>query len=193
MHDEVKPVNNLYGGAMNIDDKTWVTLFSAEEIREGIKRAGEKISEDYKDKKPVVVSLLKGSFIFAADLVREIKLPLSVDFMTTSSYGFSTQSTGKVDVLSDIHTPVKRRDIILVDDIMDSGITMSFAVNHLKKKNPDSIKTCVLLDKPERRTADIQPDYKVFEIPDLFVVGYGLNFGDYYRNIPYIFSVKDDK
>ncbi len=166
-------------------------LFTREELAEKNRQLGEKISEDYRDKDLLVVSLLKGAFVFTADLVREIEVPVEIDFMTTSSYGHEEESTGKVKLISDINTAVEGRDILIVDDIMDSGYTMEKVRDYLASKNPKSIKICTMLDKPSRRQVDLEPDYVGFSIPDLFIVGYGLNYEDHYRNIPYIFSFED--
>lgn len=163
-------------------------LLSEEQIKSQVAVVGEKITKDYEGKKLYVLSLLRGSFIFAADLVRAIDVPTVIGFMTTSSYGHSETSTGTVKVVNDIPDNIEGYDVLIVDDIVDTGITMDFVVNHVKKLGANSVKTCVLLDKPSRRKVDITPDYSCFEIEDLFVVGYGLNYGDYYRNVPYIFN-----
>lgn len=166
-------------------------LFSKDDISSAVKKLGNRITEDYKGKDIIIVSLLKGSFIFTADLVREIDLNVQIEFMTTSSYGHSEESSGNVKIINDINTNIEGKDVIVVDDITDSGLTMKFIIDYLKEKNPNSIKSCVLLDKPDRRKVEITPDYVGFTIPDLFIVGYGLNYGDYYRNIPFIFSFED--
>lgn len=176
---------------MNIDNKVWEVLFSEEEIKERVRELGKQITEDYRNKNLLIVSLLKGSFIFAADLVREIDLPVKMSFMTTSSYGKDTFSSGIVEILTDLEGDVSAYDILIVDDIIDSGHTMRHVMEHLRAKNPESISSCVLLDKPSRRAAEIEADYVGFVIEDKFVVGYGLNYGDYYRNIPYVFAVTD--
>ncbi|MCR1935256.1 hypoxanthine phosphoribosyltransferase [Clostridium tepidum] len=163
-------------------------LISKEEIAEKISEIGKKISKDYKDKNLYILSLLRGSFIFAADIVREIDVPTKIGFMTTSSYGHEEQSSGIVKIVNDVPDDIKGYDVIIVDDIVDTGITMEFVINHIKSLGANSVKSCVLLDKPERRKVDLTPDYSCFTIPDVFVVGYGLNYGDYYRNIPYIFN-----
>jgi len=139
----------------------------------------------------LVISLLKGSFIFTADLVREIDIPVTIEFMATSSYGNSTESSGEVKILYDINKNLEGYDVLIADDIADTCITMKFVREHLKTNNPNSIKSCVLLDKPSRRKVDFTPDYVGFTIPDKFIVGYGLNFGDYYRNVPYVFAFVD--
>ncbi|MDT8717457.1 hypoxanthine phosphoribosyltransferase [Clostridium sp. 19966] len=163
-------------------------IISEEEIKNKVSELGAIIGDDYKDKKLYVLSLLRGSFIYAADLVRAIDAPAKIGFMTTSSYGHSETSSGKVKVVNDISDDVTGYDVLIVDDIVDTGITMEFVVDYIKGKGANSVKTCVLLDKPTRRKVDIRPDYCCFEIPDVFVVGYGLNYGDYYRNIPYVFN-----
>ncbi|MCC5421352.1 hypoxanthine phosphoribosyltransferase [Clostridium perfringens] len=163
-------------------------LLSEEQIKEQIAIVGKKLTEDYKDKNLYVLSLLRGSFIFAADLVRAIDTKAQIGFMTTSSYGHGEESTGIVKVVNDIPDNIEGLDVLIVDDIIDSGITMDFVINHVKSLGAKSVKTCTLLDKPSRRKVDLKPDYCCFEIEDLFVVGYGLNYGDHYRNIPYIFN-----
>jgi len=175
---------------MDINKKQRI-IISEEDIREKIKELGKKISEDYKGKKILVVSLLKGSFVFTSDLVRAIEVPVQIEFMTTSSYGHNEESSGNVNILSDLKAEIEGRDVLIVDDIMDTGLTMKSIIEHLKVKNPNSIKSCVMLDKPDRREADITPDYIGYSIPDIFIAGYGLNYGDYYRNIPYIFVFED--
>lgn len=163
-------------------------LISKEEIEKKVAELGAKISKEYEGKNLYVLSLLRGSFIFTADLVRHITVPTKIGFMTTSSYGHSEVSTGSVKVVNDIPDNIEGFDVLVVDDIVDTGITMDFVVNHVKSLGASSVNCCVLLDKPERRKIDITPDYCCFEIPDVFVVGYGLNYGDYYRNVPYIFN-----
>jgi len=174
-----------------VSNKKQKILFSVEDINKRVKELGKQISKDYQGKELVVVSLLRGSFIFAADLVREIDVLTQIEFMTTASYGHSEESSGQVNIINDIKDDIEGKDVLVVDDIMDTGLTMEKILEHLKKKNPRSIKSCVMLDKPERRKTNITPDYVGFTIPDLFIVGYGLNYGDYYRNIPYIFSFVD--
>lgn len=169
-------------------DKRERTLFSREEIDQRVKELGAVISKEYKDKDLVVISLLRGSFIFTADLVRELSIPVNVDFITTASYGHEEVTTGNVDIVHDLRTDVKGKDILIVDDIMDSGYTLGKVKEILNLKQPNSIKICVMLDKPSRRKIDISPDFVGFSIDDVFIVGYGLNYGDYYRNIPYIFT-----
>ena len=177
---------------MNIETKKWEVLCSEEQIATRLKELGAEISKNYEGKKLLVVSLLKGSFIFCADLVRNITVPVKIEFMTTSSYGHGEESSGKINVVADINADLEGYDVLIVDDITDTALTMSHVMAHLKAKNPASIKCCVLLDKPSRRKVELVPDYCGFEIEDKFVVGYGLNFGDYYRNIPYVFNVTNE-
>ncbi len=171
-----------------MDNKKRNILFSKEKIDARIEELGKVITEDYKDKNLYVLSLLRGSFIYAADLVRAIDIKTKIGFMTTSSYGHDEISSGKVKVINDIPDNIEGYDVLIVDDIIDTGITMNFVVDHVKNLGAASVKTCVLLDKPSRRTVEIEPNYCCFTIEDLFVVGYGLNYGDHYRNIPYVFN-----
>ena len=136
---------------MDIEKKVWEILFSEEEILKRVGELGKQISDDYRDKNLYIVSLLRGSFVFTADLVREINIPVKIDFIITSSYGHETQTTGKVKIANDIEEDLTGCHVLIVDDISDSGLTMKHMTEHLKKKNPSSIKSCVLLDKPERR------------------------------------------
>lgn len=177
---------------MSIENKRKEVLFSREAIAKRVHDLGAQIEADYKDKNLLVISLLKGSFIFTADLVREIHLPVRIEFMTTSSYGHGEESTGRVEVVTDIKIPnLEDYDVLIVDDITDTAITMTGVFEHIKKKNPRSLKSCVLLDKPSRRRVEFLPDYIGFEIPDMFIVGYGLNYGDYMRNVDHVFAFVD--
>ncbi|MZQ76427.1 MAG: hypoxanthine phosphoribosyltransferase [Peptoclostridium sp.] len=177
---------------MDIANKKWETLCSKEDIASRVEELGRQISQDYEHKKLFVVSLLKGSFIFASDIVRSISVPVKIGFMTTSSYEDKFESKGSVSVLHDVKEDIEGYDVLIVDDITDSGITMNYVVEHLKAKKAASVKSCVLLDKPSRRAVDYQADYIGFTIEDKFVVGYGLDYSDYYRNIPYVFAVTDE-
>lgn len=163
-------------------------LYSREDINKRVEELGGIISNEYQDKNLLVVSLLRGSFIFTSDLVREISIPVEIDFMTTASYGHDEVSSGIVEIIHDIRTNVEGKDILIVDDIMDSGYTLKKVKEVLSSKKPNSIKICVMLDKPSRRKVELSPDFVGFSIPDVFIVGYGLNYGDYYRNTPYIFT-----
>lgn len=171
-----------------MEDKKRNILLSQEQIAERIAVVGKELTEEYKGKKLYVLSLLRGSFIFAADLVRAIDGDVMVGFMTTSSYGHGETSTGSVNVVNDIPDNIEGYDVLIVDDIVDTGYTMEYVVNHVKNLGAASVKTCVLLDKPSRRKVDLSPDYCCFPIEDVFVIGYGLNYGDYYRNVPYVFN-----
>jgi len=171
-----------------LDNKKMNIIISKDQIDERIYQLGAKISKDYFGKKLYVLSLLRGSFIFTADLVRQITLPTKIGFMTTSSYGNDENSSGSINVVNDIPDNIEGFDVLVVDDIVDTGITMDFIMKHAKSLGATSVKSCVLLNKQDRRKIEIKPDYCCFEIPDLFVVGYGLNYGDYYRNIPYVFN-----
>lgn len=166
-------------------------VISEEEIQKRVRELGEEISRDYGEDDVILVSLLKGSFVFTADLARSLKIKNRVEFMTTSSYDDKEESSGKVKIITDLKADVDGKHVLVVDDILDTGNTMSEIVKHLKGKNPKSIRTCVFLDKPERRTVEIEADYVGVTIPDLFIVGYGLDYGDYYRGVPYIFSFVD--
>lgn len=168
-------------------------LYSKEEIEAKVKELGSTISSDYRneDKNLLIISLLKGSFIFTADLVRHITVPVRIEFMETSSYGFGKESTGKVEIISGLTVDISDYDVLIVDDILDSGYTMKTVYDYLMKRNPESMKTCRFLDKPSRRQVDMDVDYKGFVIEDRFIAGYGLNYGQHYRNTPYIFEVVD--
>ena len=173
-------------------DRKKVVLFEADKIKETVKRMGQEITEAYKGETVVAISLLRGSFVFAADLVREIKVPTIIDFMTTSSYGDKLETSGRVDIIHDLRTDLKDQNVLIIDDICDSGHTLKAIINFIKEKNPKSVKTAVFLDKPSRRVVDVYPEFIGEEIEDLFVVGYGLNYGNYYRNCPYIFAFMEN-
>lgn len=167
-------------------------LLSEQQIKEKVKELGAQITKDYKDKNLCVVSLLRGSFMFMSDLVRQIDMPICIDFLTTSSYEDAEKSTGKVKILTDVRENLENYDVLIVDDIIDSGNTIVNTLEYIKQKNPKSVKTCVLLDKPSRRQVEYNADYVGFEIDDVFIVGYGLNYKSSYRNIPYIFIWNQD-
>ena len=161
-------------------------LISAEEIKKRVREMGEEISRDYADKELVVVGILKGAFMFMSDLVREILVPLEVDFMATSSYGLATKTSGVVRLLKGLDTPIEGRHILIVEDIVASGLTLAYLTQLLQPRKPASIKTAVLLDKPERRRNEFEPDYVGFTIPDEFVIGYGLDYNNKFRELPYV-------
>ncbi|MFV0498255.1 MAG: hypoxanthine phosphoribosyltransferase [Candidatus Fimivivens sp.] len=165
-------------------------LISEEEIKDKVAALGRQISEDYKDKNLMLVSVLKGSVVFMADLMRAITIPASIDFMSVSSYGSGVKTTGVVKIIKDLDEMLTDRDILIVEDILDSGMTLSYLKEHIGAKDAKSIRVATLLDKPERRRVNIVPDYKGFAIPDEFVVGYGLDFDEKYRNLPYVGVLK---
>lgn len=175
---------------MNSDVKT--ILVSEEELHTRVCEIGKQITEDYAGKEPVFVGVLKGSFIFMADLVRACDLNCTLDFMVVSSYGSGTISTGAVEIVKDLSKDIAGKDVIIVEDILDSGNTLSYLVKYMGARNPASVRIVTLLDKPERRTADVKADYVGFRIPDEFAVGYGLDYDQKYRNLPYIGVLKPE-
>ena len=166
-------------------------LYRRKEIKVAVKRLAKKIARNYKGKNPLIIGILKGSFIFISDLVRELDFPLEIDFIRLSSYGRQQHNTGKVKVLQTISTRIKGRDVLIVEDIIDSGITLSFLLEYLQKKQPASLKLCCLLDKPAGRRIPVKIDYTGLTVPDKFVVGYGLDWDEKYRNLPDICSVEE--
>jgi len=168
-------------------------LFSKEMIFQKVKELGERISSDYnKDDEVVVVGVLKGANVFMADLIREIDLPIYIDFMAVSSYGYSTESSGVVRILKDLDLEVEGKHVLIIEDIIDTGLTLKYLTDNLKSRKIKSLKICTLLDKPKRRKCDLIIDYIGFEIPDKFIVGYGIDYGEKYRNLPYIASLKEE-
>jgi len=161
-------------------------LLTGDQLRERVAELGAQLSADYADRDPVLVSVLKGSIIFLADLIRAMEIPLSLDLMEVSSYGASTESSGQVRILKDLSKPIAGRNVIVVEDIIDTGLTLNYLLKYLADKNPASIRIVCLLDKPARRLAEIPIDYRGFTIPDRFVIGYGLDYDERYRNLPYI-------
>jgi hypoxanthine phosphoribosyltransferase len=167
-------------------------LFSEEEIQLKVRELGKQISLDYAGRNLLVICVLKGAFIFMADLVKSMDVPLELDFMAVSSYGVSTKSSGVVKIIKDLDIPVEGRDVMIVEDIIDSGLTLSYLIDVLERRNALSIAVVTLFDKPARRTVDLEPDYKGFTLPDAFVVGYGLDYAEKYRNLPYIGVLKEE-
>ena len=161
-------------------------LVKREDIAKAVRELGKKLTEQFRGESPVFICILKGASVFFTDLIREIDLPLTTDFMVVSSYGSSTKTTGVVKIVKDLDEPLKDRHVLVVEDIVDSGRTLSYLIKMLEDREPASIKLCTLLDKPERRVTDVKVDYTGFEIPDEFVVGYGLDYDQRYRNLPYI-------
>lgn len=177
---------------MSIHDDIQEILYTEEDLKNIVADLGKRISEDYKDKNLFMVAALKGAVVFMADLMRAIDVPCSIDFLSVSSYGSGTSTSGEVRVLKDLDTTLEGRDLLVVEDILDSGVTLSFLLKNLSARNPKSIRLCTLLDKPERRKVDIKPDYVGTQVPDEFIVGYGLDFAEKYRNLPYIGVLKPE-
>ena len=169
------------------------TLITEEDIRERTQELGTRISEDYAGTDLMLICVLKGGFMFLSDLLRAISVPLSVDFMATSSYGAGIESSGVVRILKDLDVPIEGRNILIVEDIIDTGHTLDYLLRILDERQPASLRICTLLNKPDRREADIKIDYLGFNIPNEFVVGYGLDFDEMYRNLAYIGVLKPDK
>jgi len=167
-------------------------LFSEEAIKEKVEELGKKITEDLAGKDPIVIGVLKGANVFLSDLIRKIDIPVTVDFIAVSSYGLSTESSGVVKIIKDLDFSIEDRDILIVEDIIDSGLTLKYLLENLKSRRPKSIRICTLLDKPERRKVDISVDYIGFDIPDEFIVGYGIDYAEKYRNLPFIASLKKE-
>ena len=165
-------------------------LYSEEQLRERVQALGAQITADYAGKEPVLASVLRGSYIFMADLTRAIDLPVTVDFMAVSSYGAGTKSSGQVEIKKDLSDSIEGRDLIIVEDILDSGNTLYYLMEILRARKPASIRICTLMDKPDRRAKPIVADYVGFTIPDAFVVGYGLDYDEKYRNLPYVGILK---
>ena len=167
-------------------------LISEDKIQAKVKVLAEQISKDYAGKHLFMICILKGAIMFYSDLARNIDVPLAMDFMAVSSYGAGTKSSGEVRIIKDLSVPAEGLDILIVEDILDSGNTLNYLVNILKDRKPASLKICTLLDKPERREKPIVCDYVGFEIPDEFVIGYGLDYAEKYRNLPYIGILKEE-
>ena len=177
---------------MSMHDDIEKVLFSEEQIDKIIDRIGAEISKDYADKNLLLVGIIKGSVIFMADLMRKISVPCTIEFMALSSYGNGTRSSGVVRVIKDLSIDIKDYDVLIIEDILDSGNTLSQIKKMLEMRNPKSFKICTFFDKPERRTADIKADYVGAEIPDEFIVGYGLDFAEKYRYLPYVGVLKPE-
>ena len=168
-------------------------LFSEEDILRRVRELGRQISEDYAGKNPLMICTLKGAVHFFADLAKAVSIECEYDFAAAESYGDGTQTSGEVRLKKDIETDITGRDVLIIDDIMDSGLTLQYLTKVFSSRQPASVRTCVLLDKPERRTVRIDPDYAGFVIPNRFVVGYGLDYRQCYRNLPYIGVLKPEK
>lgn len=167
-------------------------LLSEIEIAARVKELGRQISHDYQGKDLILVGILKGSLPFLADLIRAIEIPLIYDMMAVSSYGVATKSSGTVRILKDLEMSVEGKDLLIVEDIVDTGLTLQYLLETMRTRNLNSLKVCTLLDKPSRRKVEIKPDYNGFEVPDVFVVGYGLDYAEKYRNLPVIGVLKEE-
>jgi hypoxanthine phosphoribosyltransferase len=189
------PANKRVGeweGVVGVMGKGLVgQLLSTEQIGAKVKELGKQISRDYAGQEIFVIGILKGAFVFCADLMRTITVPCKVDFMAVSSYGQSTESSGVIKIMKDLDKSVEGKHVLLVEDIVDSGLTLRYLREHLEHQSPASVKICVLLDKPSRRKTEVKVDYRGFEIPDEFIVGYGIDYAENYRNLPYIGVIGD--
>ncbi len=161
-------------------------LISEDQIKEAVQRIAKQIEEDYEGREVMFVGLLKGSIAFMADLIKAYTKTCTIDFMAVSSYGAGTESSGRVNIVKDLSVPIDGKDIVIVEDIIDSGNTLSFIKAYFAAKNANSVKICTLLNKPSRRVVDIDVDYIGYDIPDEFVIGYGLDYNEHYRNLPYV-------
>lgn len=167
-------------------------LYSREDLQTIVNNLGSRISADYEGKNPLLVSILKGSVIFMADLMRAITIPCEIDFMATSSYGSGTKTSGTVRLIKDLDRDIRGRDLIIVEDILDSGMTLSYIIQMLEAREPASVRICTLFDKPSRRQVDVHATYAGIEVPDEFIVGYGLDYDEKYRNVPFIGVLKPE-
>lgn len=170
-----------------------ISLISEDEIREKVRELGATISSDYDGKTIHIVGILKGAWMFMADLVRHLTVPVSTDFIAIASYGSGTETSGTIRLLSDIHNPIEGKHVLLVEDIVDTGLSLQYLLNILASRLPDSLKVCALLDKPDRHRVDVDIDYLGFTVPDKFVVGYGIDYDEQLRNLPYIGYVEFSK
>ncbi|WP_312115951.1 hypoxanthine phosphoribosyltransferase [Brevibacillus reuszeri] len=167
-------------------------LLSEKEIADKVQELGKTLAAEYRDKNPLVICVLKGAVVFMADLIRHMDIPCEMDFMAVSSYGSGTETSGQVKILKDLDASVQSRHVLVVEDIMDSGLTLSRLLELLRHREAASVKVVTLLNKPERRKVDLSPDYSGYDIPDEFVVGYGLDYSEKYRNLPYIGVLKPE-
>ena len=176
----------------NMKEDVLRVLLSEDEIREKVRELGGKITADYKNSNLMLVTVLKGAVVFLADLMRQIDVPAEIDFMVVSSYGSGVKSSGVVKIVKDLDVPLAGKDILIVEDILDSGLTLSYIKELLESRGPRSIRISTLLDKPSRRKVDLQADYIGFSVPDEFVIGYGLDYDEIYRILPYIGILKPE-
>lgn len=177
---------------MTMHDDILTVLVTEEELKNKVAELGAKISRDYEGKNLLLVSILKGAVVIMADLMRAVTIPCAIDFMQVSSYGSGTSTSGLVKIIKDLDADLSGRDVLIVEDILDTGVTLSNLVPMLKLRNPNSVRICAILDKPSRRKADIRADYTGFTVPDAFVVGYGLDYDEKYRNLPYVGILKPE-
>ena len=175
---------------MSMHDDIKTVLVSEEQLKAKVAELGAQISRDYAGKNLVLVSILKGSVVFMADLMRAVSIPCNIDFMVVSSYGSGTKTSGVVKIVKDLDQDLSGKDLLIVEDILDSGMTLSYLKGLLQGRNPASIRIATLLDKPSRRKVDLKADYVGFEVPDEFVVGYGLDYDEQYRNLPFVGVLK---
>ena len=174
------------------DEEKIKVLIDEPALKKKVKELGKKLTIDYEDKNPVLVSILRGSFIFVADICRELKIPVTFDFMAVSSYGNSRVSSGIVRITKDLECSIEGKEVIIIEDIVDSGRTLNYLIKNLRARNPKSIEVCALLDKNVPRKMENSVKYKGFDIPNKFVVGYGLDFGEKYRNLPFIGYIENE-
>ena len=178
---------------MTMHDDIQTILVTEEQLQTKVAQLGARISQDYAGKDLLLVSILKGAVVFMADLMRAVSIPCSIDFMVVSSYGgTNTQSTGLVKIVKDLDADLSGREVLIVEDVLDTGVTLSNLVPMLKMRHPNSVRICAILDKPARRKTDIRADYTGFEVPDAFVVGYGLDYDEKYRNLPFVGVLKPE-
>ena len=178
---------------MSMQDDIKTVLVTEQQLKQRVAELGAQVSKDYAGKDLLMVSILKGAVVFMADLMRDVTIPASIDFMVVSSYGgANTTTTGLVKIIKDLDADLSGKDVLIVEDIMDTGVTLSYLVPMLKMRNPESVRICAVLDKPSRRKAALQPDYVGFQVPDEFVVGYGLDYDEKYRNLPEVGVLKPE-
>ncbi len=175
---------------MNNDIKE--ILFSKEMIADKVKELGAQISKDYADRELLVIGVLKGANVFMSDLIREIDIPVEIDFIAASSYGHSTQSSGVVKIIKDLDYSIEGKNVLIVEDIIDTGLTLHYLTENFKSRGTSSLSICTLLDKPERRKVELEVPYKGFDIPDEFIVGYGIDYAEKYRNLPFVATLKEE-
>lgn len=159
-------------------------LFTEDEIKHTVARLAAEISQDYRNKQPLLIGIMKGSFVFMADLIRQLNMPVEIEFVRLSSYGANKQTSGKVKALLGLDTPIKDRDVLIIEDIVDTGMTISFLLEYLQRQKPASLRLCTLTDKPSRRQVPVTIDYLGFTVPDKFIVGYGIDWDEKFRHLP---------